>query len=284
MSPTIPSVDWNLRGCARHGHATYRPDETELADRLSAVTSAGQSWRCLRCGSFVPGEPHGSGPADEAPIVLRGKALREATILRLLAVERIVRALLLIGVGYAILRFRRSEAGLQGIFDRALPAARPLADVLHIDLNHSPSLTKLQHLLHTKPSTLLLVAVLIFGYAAIQIVEGTGLWLLKRWGEYFAVVATSVFLPLEIYELTERVTVLRMLALLVNIVAVVYLLVSKRLFGLRGGGAAYDREREGESLLEVEQSAGSSHRRAPTAPTAPTEPTEPTEPVSAGAR
>ena len=66
-----------------------------------------------------------------------------------------------------------------------------------------------------------------------------GLWLMRRWGEYFAVIATSVFLPLEIYELTEKLTATRLIALIINIVAVVWLLWSKRLFGLNGGGKAH---------------------------------------------
>ncbi len=54
---------------------------------------------------------------------------------------------------------------------------------------------------------------------------------------------------------------LRVLTLLLNIAAVVYLLLSKRLFGLRGGRAAYEKERESASLLEVESSAGGARRR-----------------------
>ncbi|CAJ64582.1 Conserved hypothetical protein [Frankia alni ACN14a] len=246
-------VDWELRACARKGHATYRPDEPELAERLTARTAVGVSWRCLRCGNFVVGEPALGGPAQDAPVLLRGRALRDATVLRLLAVERLVRALLMVLIGYAILRFRRSEDAVQRLFDRAVPAARPLADVLHLDLDHSPTVEHLHHLLYTRPRTLLLVAVLLFGYAAVQIVEGIGLWLLKRWGEYFAVVATSAFLPLEIYELTERITVLRIGALVVNLGAVVYLVASKRLFGVRGGVKAFEAERHAESLLEVQQ-------------------------------
>ncbi len=68
-------------------------------------------------------------------------------------------------------------------------------------------------------------------YALIEFIEAVGLWLMKRWGEYFAVVATGVFLPLEIYELTEKVTVLRLGALVINLAAVIWLLWSKRLFG-----------------------------------------------------
>ena len=136
-------------------------------------------------------------------MLLRGKALRDATVLRLLAAERFLRALVLIGIGYVVLRFRHSEGDFQSLFNRALPAAQPLANVFHFDLSHSPTIAKLRHLLDTKPSTLLLVAFAVFGYAAINLVEGIGLWLLKRWGEYFSVIATSIFLPLEIYELTE---------------------------------------------------------------------------------
>jgi uncharacterized membrane protein (DUF2068 family) len=36
------------------------------------------------------------------------------------------------------------------------------------------------------------------------------LWLGRRWGEYFAMVATSVFLPYEIYDLTVKITWLRL--------------------------------------------------------------------------
>jgi Predicted membrane protein (DUF2127) len=65
-------------------------------------------------------------------------------------------------------------------------------------------------------------------------------------------VATSFFIPIEIFELTERVTWVRVGALIINIAAVVYILLSKRLFGLRGGHAAYEAERHEASLLEVE--------------------------------
>jgi uncharacterized membrane protein (DUF2068 family) len=78
---------------------------------------------------------------------------------------------------------------------------------------------------------------------------------MKRWGEYLAVVATSVFLPLEIYEIAHKVSVLKLLALAVNIAAVVWLLYSKRLFGLRGGSAAYHAEHAEESLMTVERAA-----------------------------
>ena len=248
-------MDWSLRGCARHGHVTYAPTEPALNERLHAETPVGEAWRCLRCGDFVLGEPHGAGPADDAPLVLRGKALREATILRLFAVERWVRALILVLAGIAILRFKSSEASLRQLFDQALPAAKPLANVLNLNLDSSPTVDRIRSLLGSNPNTLTWIAVALFGYATIQVAEGVGLWSLKRWGEYLAVVATGAFLPFEIYELTDKITWLRLGAFLINLLLVVYLVASKRLFGVRGGGRAYHEERASVSLLEVEASA-----------------------------
>jgi uncharacterized membrane protein (DUF2068 family) len=248
-------VRWELRACARKGHVTYAPAEPELRSRVHVPTPAGEAWRCLRCGDYVVGEPHGSGPAEDAPIVLRGRALRDATVLRVLAAERFVRGLGLLGVGYAILRFKSSQASLRQLFEEDLPAARPLADKLHVDIDRNGLVRLVRHVLTLKQSTLRVVAALVIAYGLVQVAEGVGLWLLKRWGEYLTVVATGAFVPLEVYEVLDHVTFFRVAALVVNVAAVVYLLLSKRLFGLRGGLAAYERERHAQSLLEVEQAA-----------------------------
>jgi uncharacterized membrane protein (DUF2068 family) len=242
---------WELRTCARRGHATYAPSESDLAERLSGTTGIGPVWRCLRCGDFVLGEPHASGPADQAPLVLRGKALRSAIVLRALAIERVIRALLLAVAVYVVLRFRADRGSIQQHLDRDLPALRAVG--VHVD--QLALVRDLQKALATQPSRLTLIAVLLAVYAAIEAVEAIGLWLLARWGEYFAAVATAVFLPLEVRDLLRGVTPTRAGAFAINIAAVIYLLFAKRLFGLRGGRAAYDRERRGEQLLEVEQSA-----------------------------
>jgi uncharacterized membrane protein (DUF2068 family) len=248
-------MNWSLRGCARQGHATYAPDEPALRERLHIETAVGEAWRCLRCEDFVVGPPHASGPADEAPIVLRGKALREAFILRILAVERWVRALILALVAAAVFTFENTQTSLQAWFERELPRFKPLAQQFNYNLDKSPTINHIRSLLHSRHATLHLVEAFLVGYALLQVAEGIGLWSLRRWGEYVAVVGTSVFLPLEIYELTKDVTTLKLVAFLINLVLVGYLVVSKRLFGVRGGRAAFERHRRGESLLEVESSA-----------------------------
>jgi uncharacterized membrane protein (DUF2068 family) len=248
-------MDWSLRGCARKGHITYAPIETDLRDRLHVETPAGDAWRCLRCATFVVGEPHGVGPAAHAPVVLRGKALKDATILRVLAVERFFRGLLLLALAYGVHYFQDSATSIKQTFDKAIPAAEPLANVFNYDLDASPTVDRVRKLLESNQHTLTLIIVGLVAYATLQLVEGVGLFMLKRWGEYVAVVATSAFVPLEVYELTHHVTWLKVTALVVNLAAVVYLVWTKRLFGFRGGHAAFNAERDAMSLLEVEAAA-----------------------------
>lgn len=242
---------WELRTCARRGHVTYAPDDSALADRLSGTTGLGEVWRCLRCGDFVPGPPHGRGPAADAPLVIRGKALRQAIIVRALAVERWIRALLIALAAWAVWKFHGAQGSIQAAFDRDLPLLRNAG----FKVDQMTAVHELERALATRPSTLTLLALALLAYALLELVEGVGLWLQTRWGEYFAVIATSVFLPLEIHDLTKGLTPTRVGAFAINVAAVIYLLFSKRLFGLRGGRRAYDEERRGEQLLDVERAA-----------------------------
>ncbi|MCF6387036.1 DUF2127 domain-containing protein [Mycobacterium sp. MBM] len=246
-------LDFALRSCGLHGHATFAPDEAELADRLRVDTPVGEAWRCLRCETFVVGPPRGRGPADTAPEVPRGRLLRDRTLMRVLAVERVIRALVILLLAAGVFELRSARTELQQKFEAELPLIRPLSDQIGWNIDDSKIVRHIGEAFSLSETTLLWIAVGLIAYAVIELVEAVGLWSMKRWGEYFAVVATSAFLPLEIYELTEKVTTLRLLAVLINVVAVLWLLWSKRLFGLNGGGRAYYAEHHTESLLSVER-------------------------------
>ncbi len=248
-------MDWNLRSCSRKGHVTYAPAEPEFRAKLEADTPLGDAWRCLRCGTYVLGEPHGSGPADKAPVLLRGKALRSAFILRALAVERWVRGSIILLLGVAVLRFESTQVSVKQLVERDLAALKPFFDQINFDVRDSSTIRAVEHVLNAKHSTLTLIAVGLLFYGALQLAEGIGLWSLKRWGEYLAVVGTTLFIPLEVYEIVDRPTALKAIALVINVAAVLYLLLSKRLFGIRGGHAAYEAGLHEVSLLEVESAA-----------------------------
>ncbi|MDH6133110.1 uncharacterized membrane protein (DUF2068 family) [Kitasatospora sp. MAA4] len=248
--------DWDRRTCAKRGHTTYAPSESHLRERLHAATALGDAWRCLRCGDFALGAPDGSGPAANAPLVPRGKALRDLFILRFLAVERVLRGVLIILAAWAVWKFSNSQNAVRDLFDQDLTAFKPVADHFHYDLDHSPVVDTIRKTFDYRHNTLVIVAAALLAYALIELVEGVGLWLGRRWAEYLTVIATAAFLPLEVYELTEKVSAFKIATLLLNVLAVLWILVSKRLFGLRGGVEAFEAERHSASFLEVETAAG----------------------------
>ena len=80
----------------------------------------------------------------------------------------------------------------------------------------------------TTPKQLKELSIGTFIYAALRLVEGAGLILRKVWAEYLVVIATGIFIPLEIYELLRRFTPLRLGLLLANVAIVLYLLSGLR--------------------------------------------------------
>jgi uncharacterized membrane protein (DUF2068 family) len=66
------------------------------------------------------------------------------------------------------------------------------------------------------------------GYAALFLVEGTGLYLELRWAEYLTVIATGSFLPLEIYQLIRKVSFIGICILVINIAIMIFLIITIR--------------------------------------------------------
>ncbi len=248
-------MDWSLLGCGAGGHVTFAPDEPGLRDRLAVATPEGQTWRCLRCGTFVIGQPTVSGPAASAPRVRRAEQVRSALILRIFAVERFIRALIFAALAIAVWRFSVSRLSLEKAYNQALPPLKALLTDFGFSVQHSKLLGLIHEAFTANSRALGWIAVGLGAYAVIELIEGVGLWLVKRWGEYFAMIVTSLGLPYEIYELANKVTVLRVVAFVINLGLVLYLMLTKRLFGVRGGKAAYEAKLRSESILDAEIAA-----------------------------
>ena len=159
------------------------------------------------------------------------------------------------GVAYGVWRFKYDRAGIQRAFSKDLPAIRALYRDLGFNVSYSKLLGFIQDSFTLTSRTLTYLAIGLAVYALIELVESVGLWLGQRWGEYFALVATSIFLPYEVYDLTVKITWLRVAAFVINLLLVIYLAWTKQLFGIRGGKKAYEARLRTESFLEVEQAA-----------------------------
>jgi uncharacterized membrane protein (DUF2068 family) len=139
---------------------------------------------------------------------------RSRRIVRLIALERIARGVLLL------------TAGLYLLFNLNSDFARLAERVMRaIELDpRRPSFHRiLTYLHHLHASELRIVALVALGYGTLELVEGTGLWLDQLWAEYLTVIATSLLIPFELYELVHRPSVWKAAGIIVNVAIVGYL-------------------------------------------------------------
>lgn len=268
-----PRLRYELIGCGLHGHELLGTDAETLRpeDSLFAREAGGLRWyRCLRCDSWVvlsppehPAVKHPPGREDIA-LPLRGRPLRDRYVLRLIALDRIIHFLVLAALAAAIFLFAGDKAALNAEFTRVL---KDLQGGLGGPVNTSRSgiVHDLKDLFAVSITNLYLAGTAVALYAIMEGTEAVGLWLGRRWAEYLTFVATVVFVPYEIYELTKSVTALKVLALAINVAIVAYLLVAKRLFGLRGGGRAERAEQAADSGWTAIEQATPAPAASPTA-------------------
>jgi len=94
---------------------------------------------------FVAGGRAAAALAAAAPLIRRGKELRSELILRVFAVERFLRFLIVGGAAYGAWRFTSDRAGIQRAYDHALPAIRALYQDLGFNVSHSKLLGLVHH-------------------------------------------------------------------------------------------------------------------------------------------
>ena len=248
-----PRLHWELLVCGTRGHELVGTDVRELTpdDRLLAFEHDGVRWhRCLRCDSWLPLPPPDSPLMDRMPprekieLPLRGRPLRDKVVLRLIAIDRAFHFILLGLLAVAIFLFASHQHELKRTFFRVVADLQGGVGGGPVQTSKTGILHDLDRLFTLKSSTLNTVGAGVAAYAVLEGIEAVGLWFQRRWAEYLTFLATTVFLPLEVYELTHRVTTFKVIALLVNLAIVIYLLRGKRLFGIRGGARAVEAERE----------------------------------------
>ncbi len=237
--------------------------EVRAQDELIVREFEGIRWnRCLRCDSWValspPAEPSRPHPPDrdEIEIPLRGKALRDKVVLRVIAIDRAFHFIILVLLGIAVIAFAGNEASLRDTYYRVLTgiqggvAGGPVQTSGHVGILH-----ELDKLFSLRSGTLRGVGAGLLGYGLLEGIEAVGLWLGKRWAEYLTFVATTILLPLEVYEIIHRQSALKIIGFLINVAVVVYLLFAKRLFGLRGGGRVDEELRAADTSWEAVERA-----------------------------
>lgn len=141
-------------------------------------------------------------------------------VLRLIALERLARGLLLVVVGGIL------AANTHADWTARL---RDWADDLGLDPSRHVLVARLiNRAAALTPHQLLLIGAGAMAYGALELVEGAGLWRRQHWAEYLTVIATAIFVPFEIWELAHRPSLFKAGGLLVNLLVVAYLIVMLR--------------------------------------------------------
>ena len=107
--------------------------------------------------------------------------------------------------------------GLFAVMHRDIQAiAERLVEHSHLNPAHHYPKIFLDAVSHVNDSQLRFLAALAFLYAGLRLVEAYGLWRMKTWAEWYAVVTGGIYVPIEVYRLFRHATFLGIAVLLVN--------------------------------------------------------------------
>jgi uncharacterized membrane protein (DUF2068 family) len=153
------------------------------------------------------------------------------TVVRLIILERAIRGSLVFVLGVALLTRSRNVVLLvrQWVTELDVNPERRLIPRLLI--------TILRPIGQFSSRTVILIGIGALLFGMLELTEAVGLARRRRWAEYLTVIAGCIGIPLEVGEVLNRQTPVRISILLINVAIVIYLAWQKHLFGLRGGVA-----------------------------------------------
>ncbi|MGA8741486.1 MAG: DUF2127 domain-containing protein [Terracidiphilus sp.] len=136
-------------------------------------------------------------------------------LIRLIAIFKLLKAALLIAAGIGILKLMHNDVATELQHWVARLGFDPGSHYVSLAIERATALSsrKIKDF-----------GVVSFIYAALFLTEGIGLWLLKRWAEWFTVLITASLVPVEIYEISHHPSLIKILVLVINIAVVAYLL------------------------------------------------------------
>lgn len=143
----------------------------------------------------------------------RGGAKRDTWIF-LIGVFKLVKGISLLIVGLGLLRLLHRDVAA---------VTEHWIEVLRVDPENRFIHRGLVRIFNVTPKQLKELSAGTFVYAAIFLTEGTGLLARKHWAEYMTLISTSLFIPLEVYEIHRHFTWLKVAVTVVNLLIVWYL-------------------------------------------------------------
>ncbi len=138
-------------------------------------------------------EPIPAAAAVPAPAAAQHQTNSQAMFL--VGVFELFKALLFLAAAFGLLRMVHKDTGVE--LGKLLHALRVSGDLVFVK-----SLLLKANLIQDPQKRVF--GALAAAYALLHGIEGVGLMLRKKWAEYFTVIASSLAIPYEIYELFHR--------------------------------------------------------------------------------
>jgi len=155
------------------------------------------------------------GPSRRHPAAARGSAGG----LRTIAIFEAAKGALVLVVGLGLLSFVHYYAQSVG---------EEIVRRFHLNLAHHYPRIFIDAITHVDDSRLRLLALAALLYSTLRFIEAYGLWRMRAWAEWLAIISGGIYLPLELYELIEHATVVKAVVLTINIGIVGYLIYVRR--------------------------------------------------------
>jgi|SRR4051812_40841522 uncharacterized membrane protein (DUF2068 family) len=135
------------------------------------------------------------------------------------AIFEALKGSLVLIVGFALLSFIHQD--LERVAEKI---------VKHLHLNPASRIPRIFEALaeRTTDTQLILLAFGALLYSTMRFIEAYGLWRNRIWAEWFALITSGMFLPVEIFEMLRKATPVKFLILAGNTAVVLYLIYALR--------------------------------------------------------
>ena len=158
--------------------------------------------------------PAGAHPASASSPPTSGGGAGSSRLLPVLAAERGLRAVVLIGIGLILLTHLHTDWA---------DTARHLITRAGLDPSSNETGKLITGLTNVGPEQAVRDGAIAVAYGALEAIEAYGLLRRRTWGEYLTILTTALLLIPEVQELTKRPTDLKITGLVLNIIIVAYL-------------------------------------------------------------
>ncbi len=130
---------------------------------------------------------------------------------RVVAIFELTKGVAVLLAGFGVLAFLHRDVGAIAI---------ELVGRFHLDPDQRYPSIFIRAASEVTDKRLWLGAGIALAYAIFRIVEGYGLWHERSWAEWLALVSGGMYLPLEVYEVVQSPTWVRLAVLVGNLVVV----------------------------------------------------------------